>query len=168
MFFFPITDFLWCQGSHNHCSLSSPRSRGRGRGRRRFGTGRRPGRPPKFLCLDPPLEPSVDKTAVREIWMIFHADSPHYCPRAIQGILATLKTFISNKTSYFIESLFIANFQAGDSGIAREAIGGPDRGVKEWTKGGGDGARGPGGDGSREPAYTSRRDTGPRVGHSAL
>uniref|UniRef100_H3DFU1 PR domain zinc finger protein 10 n=1 Tax=Tetraodon nigroviridis TaxID=99883 RepID=H3DFU1_TETNG len=43
-------------------SVTKSRGRGRGRGRRRFGTGRRPGRPPKFLCLDPPLEASGDKT----------------------------------------------------------------------------------------------------------
>ncbi len=51
------------------CSLflSSLRSRGRGRGRgrRRFGTGRRPGRPPKFIRLDPPIDASGDKTPVR-------------------------------------------------------------------------------------------------------
>eukprot|EP00066_Takifugu_rubripes_P017652 XP_011606918.1 PREDICTED: PR domain zinc finger protein 10 isoform X2 [Takifugu rubripes] len=48
---------------HDEKLNSITKSRGRGRGRRRFGTGRRPGRPPKFLCLDPPLEPSGDKTA---------------------------------------------------------------------------------------------------------
>lgn len=43
-------------------SVSRSRGRGRGRGRRRFGTGRRPGRPPKFIRLDPPLDNSGDKT----------------------------------------------------------------------------------------------------------
>lgn len=43
------------------CSLRS-RSRGRGRGRKRYGTGRRPGRPPKFIRLDPPAGTSADKT----------------------------------------------------------------------------------------------------------
>uniref|UniRef100_A0A665VYK5 PR domain zinc finger protein 10 n=1 Tax=Echeneis naucrates TaxID=173247 RepID=A0A665VYK5_ECHNA len=37
-------------------SLPRSRGRGRGRGRKRFGTGRRPGRPPKFIRLDPPVE----------------------------------------------------------------------------------------------------------------
>ena len=44
--------------------VSKPRGRGRGRGRKRFGTGRRPGRPPKFIRLEPPVDTSVDKTAV--------------------------------------------------------------------------------------------------------
>ncbi|XP_046892312.1 PR domain zinc finger protein 10 isoform X2 [Hypomesus transpacificus] len=43
--------------------VSKPRGRGRGRGRKRFGTGRRPGRPPKFIRLEPPVDTSVDKTA---------------------------------------------------------------------------------------------------------
>ncbi|RVE65167.1 hypothetical protein OJAV_G00132830 [Oryzias javanicus] len=43
-------------------SASRSRGRGRGRGRRRFGTGRRPGRPPKFIRLDPPADASEDKT----------------------------------------------------------------------------------------------------------
>uniref|UniRef100_A0A8C9TLQ1 PR domain zinc finger protein 10 n=1 Tax=Scleropages formosus TaxID=113540 RepID=A0A8C9TLQ1_SCLFO len=38
------------------------RGRSRGRGRKRFGTGRRPGRPPKFMRLDTPAESSEDKT----------------------------------------------------------------------------------------------------------
>ncbi|XP_060929291.1 PR domain zinc finger protein 10 isoform X1 [Limanda limanda] len=38
------------------------KSRGRGRSRKRFGTGRRPGRPPKFIRLDPPVETGEDKT----------------------------------------------------------------------------------------------------------
>lgn len=41
------------------------RGRGRGRGRRRFGTGRRPGRPPKFIRLEPQLDSGGDKTTVR-------------------------------------------------------------------------------------------------------
>ncbi|XP_033953548.1 PR domain zinc finger protein 10 isoform X1 [Pseudochaenichthys georgianus] len=41
-------------------SVTRSRGRGRGRGRRRFGTGRRPGRPPKFIRLDPPVD--GDKT----------------------------------------------------------------------------------------------------------
>ncbi|XP_023139354.2 PR domain zinc finger protein 10 [Amphiprion ocellaris] len=43
-------------------SVSRSRGRGRGRGRKRFGTGRRPGRPPKFIRLDPPVDSSGDKT----------------------------------------------------------------------------------------------------------
>ncbi|XP_011480583.1 PR domain zinc finger protein 10 isoform X1 [Oryzias latipes] len=43
-------------------SASRSRGRGRGRGRKRFGTGRRPGRPPKFIRLDPPADASEDKT----------------------------------------------------------------------------------------------------------
>uniref|UniRef100_A0A667XIY7 PR domain zinc finger protein 10 n=1 Tax=Myripristis murdjan TaxID=586833 RepID=A0A667XIY7_9TELE len=34
-------------------SVTRSRGRGRGRGRKRFGTGRRPGRPPKFIRLEP-------------------------------------------------------------------------------------------------------------------
>uniref|UniRef100_A0A3B5BDI2 PR domain zinc finger protein 10 n=1 Tax=Stegastes partitus TaxID=144197 RepID=A0A3B5BDI2_9TELE len=48
-------------------SVSRSRGRGRGRGRKRFGTGRRPGRPPKFIRLDPPVDSSGDKTTVREM-----------------------------------------------------------------------------------------------------
>uniref|UniRef100_A0A3Q1EG72 PR domain zinc finger protein 10 n=1 Tax=Acanthochromis polyacanthus TaxID=80966 RepID=A0A3Q1EG72_9TELE len=47
-------------------SVSRSRGRGRGRGRKRFGTGRRPGRPPKFIRLDPPVDSSGDKTTVRD------------------------------------------------------------------------------------------------------
>ncbi|XP_061576429.1 PR domain zinc finger protein 10 isoform X2 [Cololabis saira] len=43
-------------------SVTRSRGRGRGRGRKRFGTGRRPGRPPKFIRLDPPVDSSGDKT----------------------------------------------------------------------------------------------------------
>ncbi|TKS80717.1 Zinc finger protein 10 [Collichthys lucidus] len=43
-------------------SVTRSRGRGRGRGRRRFGTGRRPGRPPKFIRLEPPLDAGGDKT----------------------------------------------------------------------------------------------------------
>lgn len=43
-------------------SLSRSRGRGRGRGRKRFGTGRRPGRPPKFIRLDPPVDTNGNKT----------------------------------------------------------------------------------------------------------
>uniref|UniRef100_A0A673BAE1 PR domain zinc finger protein 10 n=1 Tax=Sphaeramia orbicularis TaxID=375764 RepID=A0A673BAE1_9TELE len=46
-------------------SVSRSRSRGRGRGRKRFGTGRRPGRPPKFIRLDPPVDSAGEKTTVR-------------------------------------------------------------------------------------------------------
>ncbi|XP_035242509.1 PR domain zinc finger protein 10 isoform X2 [Anguilla anguilla] len=41
--------------------VSRARGRSRGRGRRRFGTGRRPGRPPKFARLDVPTESTEDK-----------------------------------------------------------------------------------------------------------
>ncbi|KAM8853622.1 PR domain zinc finger protein 10 isoform 2-T4 [Synchiropus picturatus] len=44
-----------------------PRSRGRGRGRKRFGAGRRPGRPPKFMRLDAPEEAAEDKTTMLEL-----------------------------------------------------------------------------------------------------
>ncbi|XP_032400921.1 PR domain zinc finger protein 10-like [Xiphophorus hellerii] len=44
-------------------SASRSRGRGRGRGRKRFGTGRRPGRPPKFIRLDPAADTNGDKTA---------------------------------------------------------------------------------------------------------
>lgn len=93
-----MTYFLSCQGSHNDCALSSPRSRGRGRGRRRFGTGRRPGRPPKFLCLDPPLEPSGDKTAVREIWIYLddYTLFPKSYPRGISYTYLRIKTLLKN------------------------------------------------------------------------
>uniref|UniRef100_A0A3Q3J7W3 PR domain zinc finger protein 10 n=1 Tax=Monopterus albus TaxID=43700 RepID=A0A3Q3J7W3_MONAL len=43
-------------------SFNRSKGRGRGRGRKRFGTGRRPGRPPKFIRLDPPVDTGVDKT----------------------------------------------------------------------------------------------------------
>ncbi|XP_071768627.1 PR domain zinc finger protein 10 [Centroberyx gerrardi] len=43
-------------------SVTRSRGRGRGRGRKRFGTGRRPGRPPKFIRLDPPIDTAGDKT----------------------------------------------------------------------------------------------------------
>ncbi|KAJ8368667.1 hypothetical protein SKAU_G00086950 [Synaphobranchus kaupii] len=41
--------------------VSRARGRSRGRGRKRFGTGRRPGRPPKFVRLDTSTESSEDK-----------------------------------------------------------------------------------------------------------
>ncbi|XP_008424694.1 PR domain zinc finger protein 10 isoform X2 [Poecilia reticulata] len=44
-------------------SASRSRGRGRGRGRKRFGTGRRPGRPPKFIHVDPAADTNGDKTA---------------------------------------------------------------------------------------------------------
>ncbi|XP_014886893.1 PR domain zinc finger protein 10 isoform X2 [Poecilia latipinna] len=44
-------------------SASRSRGRGRGRGRKRFGTGRRPGRPPKFIRVDPAADTNGDKTA---------------------------------------------------------------------------------------------------------
>uniref|UniRef100_A0A8C4DP98 PR domain zinc finger protein 10 n=1 Tax=Dicentrarchus labrax TaxID=13489 RepID=A0A8C4DP98_DICLA len=47
-------------------SVTRSKGRGRGRGRRRFGTGRRPGRPPKFIRLDPPVDAGGDKTTVRD------------------------------------------------------------------------------------------------------
>ncbi|KAM3874907.1 PR domain zinc finger protein 10 isoform 2-T2 [Diretmus argenteus] len=43
-------------------SVTRSRGRGRGRGRKRFGTGRRPGRPPKFIRLDPPTDAGGEKT----------------------------------------------------------------------------------------------------------
>ncbi|XP_034150049.1 PR domain zinc finger protein 10 [Esox lucius] len=42
--------------------VTRPKGRARGRGRKRFGTGRRPGRPPKFIRLDPPVDTPLDKT----------------------------------------------------------------------------------------------------------
>uniref|UniRef100_A0A8C9YK90 PR domain zinc finger protein 10 n=1 Tax=Sander lucioperca TaxID=283035 RepID=A0A8C9YK90_SANLU len=47
---------------HDDKVNSVTRGRGRGRGRRRFGTGRRPGRPPKFIRLDAPVDAGGDKT----------------------------------------------------------------------------------------------------------
>uniref|UniRef100_A0A1A8MYB6 PR domain zinc finger protein 10 n=1 Tax=Nothobranchius pienaari TaxID=704102 RepID=A0A1A8MYB6_9TELE len=44
-------------------SITRSRSRGRGRGRKRFGTGRRPGRPPKFIRLEPLADANGDKAA---------------------------------------------------------------------------------------------------------
>ncbi|XP_036393099.1 PR domain zinc finger protein 10 isoform X2 [Megalops cyprinoides] len=44
--------------------VSRARGRSRGRGRKRFGTGRRPGRPPKFVHLDTQAESGEDKTQV--------------------------------------------------------------------------------------------------------
>ncbi|XP_028818382.1 PR domain zinc finger protein 10 isoform X2 [Denticeps clupeoides] len=41
--------------------VNRPKGRSRGRGRKRFGTGRRPGHPPKFIRLETPVEPA-DKT----------------------------------------------------------------------------------------------------------
>lgn len=35
-----------------HCVFCRARGRGRGRGKRRFGPGRRPGRPPKFMRME--------------------------------------------------------------------------------------------------------------------
>uniref|UniRef100_A0A8C7IGL7 PR domain containing 10 n=1 Tax=Oncorhynchus kisutch TaxID=8019 RepID=A0A8C7IGL7_ONCKI len=45
--------------------VTRPKGRARGRGRKRFGTGRRPGRPPKFIRLDPSNATAGDKTPVR-------------------------------------------------------------------------------------------------------
>uniref|UniRef100_A0AAY4E1B1 PR domain zinc finger protein 10 n=1 Tax=Denticeps clupeoides TaxID=299321 RepID=A0AAY4E1B1_9TELE len=45
-------------------AFSRPKGRSRGRGRKRFGTGRRPGHPPKFIRLETPVEPA-DKTTVQ-------------------------------------------------------------------------------------------------------
>uniref|UniRef100_A0A4W5L8I7 PR domain zinc finger protein 10 n=1 Tax=Hucho hucho TaxID=62062 RepID=A0A4W5L8I7_9TELE len=42
--------------------VTRPKGRARGRGRKRFGTGRRPGRPPKFIRLDPSVATAGDKT----------------------------------------------------------------------------------------------------------
>uniref|UniRef100_A0A8C2X0E2 PR domain zinc finger protein 10 n=1 Tax=Cyclopterus lumpus TaxID=8103 RepID=A0A8C2X0E2_CYCLU len=50
-------------------SVTRSRGRGRGRGKRRFGTGRRPGRPPKFIRLDPPVDAGGEKIAVRDTLM---------------------------------------------------------------------------------------------------
>nr|XP_040038857.1 PR domain zinc finger protein 10 isoform X2 [Gasterosteus aculeatus aculeatus] len=43
-------------------SVTRSKGRGRGRGRKRFGTGRRPGRPPKFIRLDLPVDAAGEKT----------------------------------------------------------------------------------------------------------
>ncbi|XP_035010723.1 PR domain zinc finger protein 10 isoform X1 [Hippoglossus stenolepis] len=43
-------------------SATRSKGRGRGRSRKRFGTGRRPGRPPKFIRMDPPVDTGEDKT----------------------------------------------------------------------------------------------------------
>ncbi|KAA8594105.1 hypothetical protein FQN60_004939 [Etheostoma spectabile] len=47
-------------------SVTRSRGRGRGRGRRRFGTGRRPGRPPKFIRLDAPEIMELTEKALEE------------------------------------------------------------------------------------------------------
>uniref|UniRef100_A0A8C2Z0D9 PR domain zinc finger protein 10 n=1 Tax=Cyclopterus lumpus TaxID=8103 RepID=A0A8C2Z0D9_CYCLU len=54
---------------HDDKLNSVTRGRGRGRGKRRFGTGRRPGRPPKFIRLDPPVDAGGEKIAVRDTLM---------------------------------------------------------------------------------------------------
>uniref|UniRef100_A0A673B999 PR domain zinc finger protein 10 n=1 Tax=Sphaeramia orbicularis TaxID=375764 RepID=A0A673B999_9TELE len=51
-------------------SVSRSRSRGRGRGRKRFGTGRRPGRPPKFIRLDPPVDSAGEKTTFPSLCLL--------------------------------------------------------------------------------------------------
>lgn len=45
-------------------SVLRGRGRGRGRGKKRFGGGRRPGRPPKYIRVEPQLDSSGDKTTV--------------------------------------------------------------------------------------------------------
>uniref|UniRef100_A0AAQ4QPU4 PR domain zinc finger protein 10 n=1 Tax=Gasterosteus aculeatus aculeatus TaxID=481459 RepID=A0AAQ4QPU4_GASAC len=45
-------------------SVTRSKGRGRGRGRKRFGTGRRPGRPPKFIRLDLPVDAAGEKTTI--------------------------------------------------------------------------------------------------------
>uniref|UniRef100_A0A3B3UQD1 PR domain zinc finger protein 10 n=1 Tax=Poecilia latipinna TaxID=48699 RepID=A0A3B3UQD1_9TELE len=52
-------------------SSASSRGRGRGRGRKRFGTGRRPGRPPKFIRVDPAADTNGDKTANAALQHLF-------------------------------------------------------------------------------------------------
>ncbi|KAK2846664.1 hypothetical protein Q5P01_009663 [Channa striata] len=48
-------------------SVTRSRGRGRGRGRKRFGTGRRPVCPPKFIRLEAPVDASGDKTTMLEL-----------------------------------------------------------------------------------------------------
>uniref|UniRef100_A0A673X2D1 PR domain zinc finger protein 10 n=1 Tax=Salmo trutta TaxID=8032 RepID=A0A673X2D1_SALTR len=50
--------------------VTRPKGRARGRGRKRFGTGRRPGRPPKFIRLDPSIATAGDKTPVLECFCL--------------------------------------------------------------------------------------------------
>ncbi|KAF3693265.1 PR domain zinc finger protein 10 [Channa argus] len=48
-------------------SVNRSRGRGRGRGRKRFGTGRRPGCPPKFIRLEAPIDASGDNITMLEL-----------------------------------------------------------------------------------------------------
>lgn len=61
LWFFLFVPVVW----PDRCdTVLRSRGRGRGRGRKRFGTGRRPGRPPKFIRLGPPVDANGDKTTV--------------------------------------------------------------------------------------------------------
>ncbi|XP_019742910.1 PR domain zinc finger protein 10 isoform X3 [Hippocampus comes] len=62
-------------------SVSRSRGRGRARGRKRFGTGRRPGRPPKFIRLDTPVEDETEKmTEMLELAEAQPLDEPTEAP----------------------------------------------------------------------------------------
>uniref|UniRef100_A0A8C9YPC0 PR domain zinc finger protein 10 n=1 Tax=Sander lucioperca TaxID=283035 RepID=A0A8C9YPC0_SANLU len=66
---------------HDDKVNSVTRGRGRGRGRRRFGTGRRPGRPPKFIRLDAPDMPPLLHTPLHP------SASPHVSADPCQSTL---------------------------------------------------------------------------------
>uniref|UniRef100_A0A8C7IEL4 PR domain zinc finger protein 10 n=1 Tax=Oncorhynchus kisutch TaxID=8019 RepID=A0A8C7IEL4_ONCKI len=53
--------------------VTRPKGRARGRGRKRFGTGRRPGRPPKFIRLDP------SNATVKKHVRSFHSEKIFQC-----------------------------------------------------------------------------------------
>uniref|UniRef100_A0A8D3D115 PR domain zinc finger protein 10 n=1 Tax=Scophthalmus maximus TaxID=52904 RepID=A0A8D3D115_SCOMX len=93
-------------------SATRSRGRGRGRGRKRFGTGRRPGRPPKFIRLDPPVDAGADKTTVRDtsilavIFPLLHthiAFVSHHCQETQKHSLSL--SFLSQNAA--LQHLFI-------------------------------------------------------------
>uniref|UniRef100_A0A3Q2XZS3 PR domain zinc finger protein 10 n=1 Tax=Hippocampus comes TaxID=109280 RepID=A0A3Q2XZS3_HIPCM len=59
----------------------SSRGRGRARGRKRFGTGRRPGRPPKFIRLDTPVNAALQPHFIRKRFRPFKCK---HCDKAFR------------------------------------------------------------------------------------
>uniref|UniRef100_A0A3Q1HWS2 PR domain zinc finger protein 10 n=1 Tax=Anabas testudineus TaxID=64144 RepID=A0A3Q1HWS2_ANATE len=83
-------------------SVSRSRGRGRGRGRKRFGTGRRPGRPPKFIRLDPPVDMSGDKTTVRDnLILVLETDLQFFLDAATNILVDGRKTGSNNLFCHF-------------------------------------------------------------------
>uniref|UniRef100_W5LYA7 PR domain zinc finger protein 10 n=1 Tax=Lepisosteus oculatus TaxID=7918 RepID=W5LYA7_LEPOC len=72
--------------------LSRAKGRNRGRGRRRFGPGRRPGRPPKFMRLDTPAESSEDRAQVSApaAWGPA-SDNDQFQPLLLRNVLGEMK-----------------------------------------------------------------------------